>query len=367
MQQWYEKMSSEKKEVGSKNTELGSNSQVSNHQYYILTLVGAEETLQKEIEQLTMKTEIVDVGVLQATLTKEQATMIGYATRTVIGVHKEFKKDAVKEKQFTICSANVHNQQEIREQISEELKESGGLLNYKEPELFLALVTVKGKVILCQDMFGDLGKRDYRIFTGKHGLVPTTMNVLVDMCEIKNKGIIAFPWCSDGILAIETVHSLTRMSPHKYTKQKFVDATELLEQYDSQEEEMKAKIFLLDKEFRNVNNARKNAILANVEKKVDFSRTAVEDLDLKFDDMSVDAILTIPPQPSEHNDPTPMWNDFFKRGGQVLKKKGSIGVLLTAGMEKFTLLAEKKGFVKEKETIIQQGQRTVHAIVYRKK
>lgn len=355
-----------RKEVGSKKKEERSIHQETNT-YYILTLVGAEEITKNEIEQLNIQTIIVDIGVLQSILTKEQATLLGYATRTIIGIHKEFEEKEIKGKIFTISSANVHNQQALREQLIDTIKEFGGMLNYKEPEIFLTLVTIKEKAILCQDMYGDLGKRDYRIFTGKHGLIPTTMNVLIDMCDLKNKGIIAFPWCSDGILAIETVHALTRMSPHKYTKQKFVDATTILEQYDKQEEDIKAKIFLLDKEFRNVNNARKNAILANVEKKVDFSRTSVEDLDLKFDDASVDAILTIPPQPSEHNDPTPLWNDFFKRGGQVLKNKGILGVLMTTGIEKFTMIAEKKGFIKEKETIIQQGQRTVHAIMYRKK
>lgn len=354
-------------DLGLETSDMKTKSKVSSFKYYILTLPGAEETAQKEIENLGVKTTIIDKGVLTTTITREQATIIAYTTRTITGIHEEFKKEKIKDKKFTIRSTNAHNQQAIREQIIEELKKEGGELEYREPEIFLTVITIKEKTILCQDLYGDLSKRDYRIFTGKHGLIPATMNVLLDICEIRNKGTIIFPWCSDGIIAIETILKITRTSPHKYQKQKFVDNQEIVKEYDTKEEEIKAKIYILDKEFRNVNNARKNAILANVEKKAEFSRTAVEDLDLKFEDETVDIIITIPPQPSQHNDPTTQWNDFLKRGTQVLKKKGTIGVLMTRGIDKFTEIAEKKGLMKEKEIVVLQGAREVHAIMYKKK
>ncbi len=334
--------------------------------YYLLTLPGGEEELLKEVQEAKINGKISGNGIVEAESTPIEITKYAYNSRILLGVYKEFSKEEVKGKTFSIESANNHGQLEIREKIIEELKELGGMPDYKKPEIKISIITINDQIVISKNVYEDLGKREYYVFRARHAIRPITANIFLKKISLPKKGVSIFPFTGDGMMAIEAALMLTKQSVHKTEKNKFGEYSSILEDEDKKEEETKTKIYVLDTDFRGVNNARKNAILANVEKKIDFSRKTAEDLDLKFEDESADAIICIPPQPSEHKDPIPQWNSLFKRGHQVLKKTGILGILMMRGAETFTEKAEQKGFKKEKEIKIRQGQEIITGIIFRK-
>ncbi|MBI4140147.1 methyltransferase [Candidatus Woesearchaeota archaeon] len=334
--------------------------------YYFQTLEGGEEELLKEAQESKIQGNILGNGIVEAESTLSEATKIAYNSRILLGVYQEFSKEEVKGKTFSIESANGHGQLEVREEITEELKNLGGTLDYKSPEIKISLITINDQIMISKNVYEDLGKREYYVFRARHAIRPITANIFLKKISLPKKGVSIFPFTGDGMMAIETALILTNQSVHKTEKNKFGEYSNILESEDKKEKITETKIYVLDTDFRGINNARKNAILANTEKKIDFSRKTAEDLDLKFEDESVDTILCIPPQPSEHKDPIPQWNSLFKRGHQVLKKTGVLGVLMMRGAETFTEKAEQKRFKKEKEIKIKQGKETITGIIFRK-
>jgi 23S rRNA G2445 N2-methylase RlmL len=216
------------------------------------------------------------------------------------------------------------------------------------------------------DLTGDISKRDYRIFIGRETLAGISAFSALMIAGYEPKKVLLDPNCRAGNIVIEAaLHSLG-MPARYYFKEKMplvkvfktFDFDKFYKKQDSAiKEKIAGQIISISDQFPSVQATRKNAKIAGVVKAIDFSRTSVDWLDLKFDKNSVDLIVTQPVEMAKTFPPEKFKKQallFFERAKAILKKNGKIGIVLRQGAEEYKSLA--KGFSVEQERTIMQGK-----------
>jgi 23S rRNA G2445 N2-methylase RlmL len=255
---------------------------------------------------------------------------------------------------------------------------------YKNADIPLYLHFENDKHWLGIDLTGDLSKRDYRIFIGSETLSGISAFGALALSGYEPKHVLIDPFCRAGSIVIEAALAASHIAPKHYSKHDLLFAklatnaafaerfgTVNLERFfaaqDKHNEIFPGKILALSSQFPSVQATRKNAQIAGVLKAIDFSRTEVDWLDLKFDKQSIDRIVT---QPVERRKDTPQKKFakqatlFFERAAVILKKDGKIGLVLRQGTEDYAAAAKKHGFTVEHQRAIMQGKETWHVLVF---
>ena len=114
--------------------------------------------------------------------------------------------------------------------------------------------------------------------------------------------------------------------------------------------------------------AQKNAKIATVNKEIHFSRMEIEWLDTKFEEASVDKIVSQVPKISKHSNPkdiAKLYNEFFYQAKFILKNTGRI-CIITNKTEELKDAASKYGFKVAHEREIIHGKAVDKAIVFEK-
>jgi 23S rRNA G2445 N2-methylase RlmL len=237
---------------------------------------------------------------------------------------------------------------------------------YKNADVPFYLHFEDDKNWLGIDLTDDISKRDYRIFVGSETLKGGTAYAVMRLSGYDSKKKLIDPNCRAGSIAIETALYALKFPVRNYSKDK-MPFTKVFREFDfekfykEQDKEIKesvsGSIIALSDQFPSVQATRKNAKIAGVVKAIDFSRTSVDWLDLKFDKNSIDCIATQPLEMTKTFPPEKFKKQaalFFERAKVILKKNSKIGIVLRQGAEEYKAAA--KGFSVEHERTIKQGQ-----------
>lgn len=250
-------------------------------------------------------------------------------------------------------------------------------VNLSQPDIpFLCVITKDANYFGIDFAGDDLGKRDYRIFLGHDALKGNVAFGLLEWAGVDSKKTLLDPFCRSGTIAIEAALFVTQRSPHFFSKNKFAflkfwflkDIEDIFARIDAQQKSVENKILCLDPSFQNVSAAKKNAKIAGVLDVLEFSRTDVEWLDIKFEQKSIDLVVTFPPQVSKLGDMkklTKTYDWFFRQCASLLKKNGRIVLVSKQVSEKLlTEYANKYQFSLQGKHVFFQGSEELFALVF---
>lgn len=180
--------------------------------------------------------------------------------------------------------ASGDDRQELEETYGGQLKEqSGARVDLSKPDERYLLWNTDGGYLVGKDLYGELGKRHYKIVTGAQSLSgPTAASVLWLVGWQPKIDLVVWP-CGTGELAIEAALYATGKSPRAYE-------LEVLK-----EKATKTHILAADPRLPMVRIAEKNAKVAGVHHALTFSRQDAKWLDTKHDEHEVRFLIGILP------------------------------------------------------------------------
>lgn len=247
-------------------------------------------------------------------------------------------------------------------------------INLKDYEIIFFAYVVKNKCYLGIDFAGfELNKRAYKIFLHPNSLRGTIAYALIRESGFEKEGVVLDPFSRDGIIPIEAAFYATGFSHNYYKKDKFsflrlelgIDYNKFFNGIDKKIKDAKANIYSFDHLFKYVDYSRKNAKIAGVDKQINFSRTELEWLDIKFKKESVDRIITNPVT-SKNTNLDRIYNEFFYQAEYILKKNGIIAII-TKMPDFVKLHAEKHNFVLARKKDVWSGEQSLNILVFKKK
>lgn len=284
-----------------------------------------------------------------------------------------------------VVRSGTRNSDLVKSEIESEtgafiIDKTGAKVNLHEPEITFFVFIDGNDCFFGVDFSGDdLGKRDYRIFIGKESMKPTVAYSLLRIAGFKDNGSLLDPFCSAGTIAIEAALFAANFPVNFFSKDKFLflklkkfedyDFDSFFEGEDKKiKQKIKAKITAADQSFQAISSTKKNAKIAGVEKKINFSRKQPEWLDTKFKEHEIGMIVSFPPQKGRHlpeKAAGKIYNELFYQADYILKKEGVVVLLLKdaeiAGKE----AAKYKFRIKETRKIM-QGKEEFTAVVFSK-
>ncbi len=247
-------------------------------------------------------------------------------------------------------------------------------IGLKDHEIIFLAYVVGNKCHFGVDFAGfELNKRGYKVFLHPSSLRGTIAYNLIRESGFEKNESVLDPFSRDGIIPIEAAFYASAFPHNYYKKDRFaflklkigVDFEKFFKNADRKIKKPKAKIYSYDHLFKYVDYSRKNSKIAGVDKFIDFSRTELEWLDIKFKKESVDRIITSLPT-SKNADLEKIYNEFFYQSEYILKKKGTIGII--SRMPDFAgKHAEKHNFSLAKEKDVWSGEQLLKILVFKKK
>jgi len=245
-------------------------------------------------------------------------------------------------------------------------------VDFDNPELIFYVYVCNNKCYFCVDTADfELSKRDYKIFTGASSLKGTIAYSLIKLAGFKKNHVFIDPCCGSGTIPIEAALYATGFSANYFRKEKF----SFLEKFDfdrfDKKIDLKKKthIFGFAHLLAKVKSSQKNAKIAGINKKINFSKLDIEWLDTKFDEKSVDTVVTYLPSLSKRINEKlveKLYKEFFYQLEFVLKKKGII-VVAVRNSEFLKKVLKKYKFKLKEEREVWQGKEVLKVLVISKK
>lgn len=260
-----------------------------------------------------------------------------------------------------------YSSQDIAPKVGEYIiDKTGAQVSLDSPDVIVYTYIYYDRCYIGIDFAGfDLSKRDYKVFTQSSSLASTVAHGLVRLSGFDD-GVLLDPFCGASTIPIEAALYMEKKSPLFYKKDKLLCSRMLdldFSEFDGQEKG-KGEIYAFDHVLRNLRSTRSNAKLAGV--KINASKVDIEWLDTKFEEETIDAIVTQPPSPStiwSEKEAAKLYKEFFHQASFVLKKKARMVVCLQK-TEAFMKAIE--GFIMLEEHKIMQGGLELHALVLEK-
>jgi putative N6-adenine-specific DNA methylase len=255
------------------------------------------------------------------------------------------------------------NSREIEKATGDEIS---GKVDLDNPDVTVFVYIYGENAYVGIDLGGDLSKRDYKIFTGQTSLKGTIAYSLVRISEYTPDKKMLDCFCGSGEIPIEAALFASKFPVNFYNKRKFPFLKLIEFDFDKVDKEIgkeKFQINSFDTEQRRVKSAEKNAKIAGVNKFINFSRTEVKFLELKFKE-DVDLIITNIPRLTKQvsrNRIEKLYKEFFYQADYILKKDGKI-VICCKDSELLKETAEKFKIVEERE--IEHGKEVLKIIVF---
>ncbi len=350
------------------------------HDVFFLTLSGLVPIAETEIHSIISitknKIKKLTDSAIQLKTSLQNACLLTYASQTAKSVlvkvgesDKEMRKINIQSlepfigKQKTFAIRSLSKDKTIEEKIGAELKQHTNLkVSLKTPELLFIAFQHENKIHICIDLAGfELAKRAYRIYIHQETIKAP---LAFAATTLANYNSLLDPFCGSGIIPIEAALNKTSISPHFYSKQKFlftkfptIDPDDIFALCDSKiKKEIKEKIYASDKNPSFLRGAEKNAILAGVKQNISFSRLDIKDLDLKFTESSIDLIATQPPPLTKQNRKSieKLYTDFFY---QAEYTTSAVSCITTAtSLHALTKAASKYRFEIERTLSVEQSK-----------
>ena len=176
-------------------------------------------------------------------------------------------------------------------------------VNLENPDLlFRLIISENGKAFFILDLVGekDLSKRNYKIYNHPSSLNSVLAHNLIYFSDVKEDNSFLDPMAGVGTICIEFVWK-ELFIPSGYLRNdlqifKIKGNEKIIKEINQNIEwDKELEVYCTDKMLKNIEYAKKNARIAKVESKINFSRVSVDWLDWKFDEGEIDYIITQPP------------------------------------------------------------------------
>ena len=191
--------------------------------------------------------------------------------------------------------------------------------------------------IIGIDLVGyKLSKRDYRIKIISSSINACVAFSLIKFANWKEKESLLDPFTKTGEICIEAAMFALNVSPQKHLKDKLLITKLKKCNFKDKEKTAKVNLTAADEIMSNIRNTEINSKLAGVNKSLKFSRLETKWLDSKFKKNSIDKIITFPPQISQTHTAESIeqiYHDLFYNAEYILKKSGSIVLLMNRNLE----------------------------------
>ena len=253
-------------------------------------------------------------------------------------------------------------------------------VNLRDPELVFYIFIKDSTAYFCIDFSGDISKRDYKIFNSSMSLKGTTAFGVLKLAGYSPKDHILNIFCNSGTLEIEAALYANDV-PVRYYNKNFpfmrlkiqddkmqsddsgsIDWGKFFSKIDKKMSDKKLPITASDPLLKNITAAKKNAKIAGCEKFIEFRRIDTDWLDLKFEEKSIDKMMTFIPGSSKHkNDRSlqKLFKEFFYQAEYILKDSGMLSILclrkdllLDISKEHFRLLREEEFYSGEQQMAV---------------
>ncbi len=262
----------------------------------------------------------------------------------------------LKEERFhPIIIADEEKKEAIREQL-----EQKRAVRYNSDTIVLAIQSSEDKLLWARDLFStDFSKRDYKVFITPRTLHPIIGAAMAQMSQLKPDVRIFDPFCNDGTIVIEIALFMLHRSPNYYRKHIFqneffdFDVKEFLSKLDKKEKDLKLKLIASDINSSSLAYTRKNAKIAGVHKKIQFSRKELEWIDSEFYKEPIHRIVSFAKPYSKR------LKDFYHRLKECLDKES---FLLYAIDKELDHPFEDEGFSTQPKNTFWQGKKKIQLV-----
>lgn len=266
------------------------------------------------------------------------------------------------------ASSDIGSSQELSGSVGGHVKNlTDAKVSLKNPDTTIYALEQAEDAYIGVDLSGhDLTKRDYRVFAGVEQLRATTAFGALLFAGYESGKILIDPFCRAGIIPIEAALYSAQRSHMYFAKEKLAfnkmkgDWDKFFTKQDEEYDEPEMNINAVDNLARHVTFVKKNAKIAGVNKLIKYSRMDLDWLETRFDENSVDLIVTKIPEPGKkitEKKCEKIYQEFFYQCEYILKEDGNITVIIRDP----TLLlqvAEQKGFKEEDRLQVEQGLET---------
>jgi 23S rRNA G2445 N2-methylase RlmL len=255
-------------------------------------------------------------------------------------------------------------------------------VNLRNPIMNLYIHAHNSTAYIGIDLSGDLSKRDYKLFNNAVSLKgPTAFGFLI-LAGYKPKDICLNPSCYSGVIEIEAALYASSTSHRFYNKtfpfmkfplandrdwdKMFADIDKERVKADDKESINKISITGSDKLLSSITAAVKNAKVAGMSQFIDFRRIDMDWVDIKFEEKSVDKIVSFIPGSSKHD--KNIVKDFiqlFYQAEYVLKDSGRVVIMCLS--KDLLLESSKEHFELEKSQDVHSGSQIMHILFFKKK
>ena len=287
-----------------------------------------------------------------------------------VAKNKKFKIECIRTGVHDFKSVDV--EAKVTSLILKKYKNKKIKIDIKDFDIIFFVYIVNNKCYFGVDFAGfELNKRGYKIFLHANSLRGTIAYALVRESGFEKNDVMLDPFSRDGVISIEAAFYASGFPLNYYKKDRFaflklklgIDFEKFFKNADKNIKKPKAGIFAYDHLFKYVDYSRKNAKIAGVEKYINFSRTELEWLDIKFKKESVDRIVTNPPT-SKNANLDKIYNEFFYQSEYILKKNGSVALIsrIPDFVKKY---AEKHNFFVVREKEVFSGEQMLNIIIFK--
>jgi putative N6-adenine-specific DNA methylase len=278
----------------------------------------------------------------------------------------------------TVCDrTGVHDfnsmdaEQAVSAAVKKLFKEKGEdiLMNLKAPDVTLYLRIIDDNYVLGIDCAGrELSKRQHLVFNNVVSTKGTIGFCALLFAGYKPGQLILDPFALSGNIMLEAALYESGTPVNYYTKHfTLMDIPEfrpivddVLAKTDSKIKQPPSKpdIICTDSSFNNISAQKKNAKIAGIDKFLAFSRTDIENIDIKTFDSSVDVVCSriIEPSANVPEGKVRKIHEILFKNLKFITKKKSAFVFIVRNTDVLEEESAKQGFVVEDRKQVFQGQ-----------
>ena len=312
-----------------------------------------------------------------------------FKIKTIEEIEKEIKNldisEWISEKTTFVVRSTARNTKIRSQELEPEvggfiIEKTNAKVELESPSTTFFVFIEGNECYLGIDFSGDdLGKRDYRVFTGSDILKPNVAFSLLRIAGYKPEDSLLDPFCASGTIPIEAALYATQFPVKHFSKDSFLflnmknfekfDFQKFFEAEDKKADlKKKTQITAADSSFQAISAAKKNAKIAGVMKSISFSRKEPKWLDAKFSSGSVDKIVSFIPHKKRmlyRQNAEKLFEELFYQAEFILKKGGIVALLLNS-TEHAEKSAEKYKFKLREKRKVMQGKSELDLVVFEK-
>jgi len=257
-------------------------------------------------------------------------------------------------------------------------------VNLKNPIINFYIHIHNNTAYLGIDLSGDLSKRDYKIFNNAVSLKGPTAFGFLMLAGYKSTDAYLNPCCYSGTIEIEAALYASNLSHRFYNKSfpfmKFsiaegIDWDKFFKKIDDERIDIDksgrmdmtaCSITGSDKLLSSISAATKNAKIAGVESLIDFRRVDLDWMDIKYEEASLDKIISFIPGSSKHDKNLAKdYKQIFYQSEYILKKKGLLVIMCLS--KDLLIQSSSVYFDLDHEVLVHSGGQMMHVLFFKRK